>query len=32
VLVFAMNANRSTMASPTVLDDMAATLRGCGCG
>jgi D-alanyl-D-alanine carboxypeptidase/D-alanyl-D-alanine-endopeptidase (penicillin-binding protein 4) len=32
VLVFAFNANHSTGLAPTSLDDMAAALRGCGCG
>ncbi|HKN96065.1 MAG TPA: D-alanyl-D-alanine carboxypeptidase/D-alanyl-D-alanine-endopeptidase, partial [Pseudonocardiaceae bacterium] len=32
VLVFALAANGSTLAAPGLLDDMAATLRGCGCG
>jgi D-alanyl-D-alanine carboxypeptidase/D-alanyl-D-alanine-endopeptidase (penicillin-binding protein 4) len=32
VLVFALAANGSTGQAPALLDDMAATLRGCGCG
>ena len=32
VLVFAFNANHSTGLAPNSLDDMAAALRGCGCG
>jgi D-alanyl-D-alanine carboxypeptidase/D-alanyl-D-alanine-endopeptidase (penicillin-binding protein 4) len=32
VLVFAFAANGSSLAAPGLLDDMAATLRGCGCG
>jgi D-alanyl-D-alanine carboxypeptidase/D-alanyl-D-alanine-endopeptidase (penicillin-binding protein 4) len=31
VLVFALDANGSTLEAPNLLDDMAATLRGCGC-
>jgi D-alanyl-D-alanine carboxypeptidase/D-alanyl-D-alanine-endopeptidase (penicillin-binding protein 4) len=32
VLVFALNTNGGTGVAPSVLDDVTATLRGCGCG
>jgi D-alanyl-D-alanine carboxypeptidase/D-alanyl-D-alanine-endopeptidase (penicillin-binding protein 4) len=32
VLVFALNTNGGTGGAPPVLDDVTATLRGCGCG